>query len=182
MQGHDELKLVAHYAKASLSDIAANISLGGRGRATKQVVRGIFQQQLAGVMPQEEINQRAGESLSKLTTMAETFAREFAKEVVKSGVTRSLNDFAVDICPVWDAEAQDLRYVLLEVQYGYAFEGLRHISPEKADEVQEFKDEGRKKQEQLREQRKQQQQQDEQKQKLKEALLKSLKAIIADRT
>lgn len=149
MQGDDELKLVAHYAKASVNDIAANISLGGRGRTTQQVVRGIFQQQLAGRVSQEDINRRAGESLRNLTDMAETFAREFAHRVGESRAARTLNDFAVDICPVWDAKAMDLRYVLLEVQYGYAFEGLKGVSPSKANVVQNFKDEVKRRTEEL---------------------------------
>jgi hypothetical protein len=140
-QGQEELKLVGHYAKASLSDVAANISLGGRGRSTEQVIRAIFQQELKGKVRQAEINQRAGTSFLKVQDVAQTFAREFAKELAKSQSQRRLVDFAIDLIPVWDVETQDLRVFLLEVQFGYRFKGLESISSEKARQVQSFRDE-----------------------------------------
>jgi hypothetical protein len=132
--------LVAHYAKSSLKDIAANISRGGQGRSSQQVVRGIFQQKLAGRMPQAEINEKAGKSLQKLESSAQTFAREFAKKLTESGSSRNTRDFAVDLCPVWDEKTQDLKFVLLEVQYVYGFSGLEQVSPAKAAQVRAFKD------------------------------------------
>jgi hypothetical protein len=140
MQGRDEPTLVAHYAKASLNDIAGNISLQGWSRATAQVVRGIYQQKLKGILPQTEINDRAGRALETLTHSAETFAKEFVKRVRESGSKKDLADFAIDICPVWDDARGELRYVLLEVQYGYAFKGLVRVAPKKAQEVQQFRD------------------------------------------
>lgn len=140
MQGRDSLSLVAHYAKSSLHNIAANISLGGHARSSQQVVRGIFQQKLKSKVSQDEINRRAGESFSKLQHVAERFGQEFAEKLAHSNSPRRLVDFAVDISPVWDEQAQDLRFFLLEVQYGYAFQRLRSISPSKAQKVQEFKE------------------------------------------
>lgn len=140
MQGRDEPTLVAHYAKASLNDIAANLSLQGGARATEQVIRGIYQQKLKGVVSQEEIHARAGRAIKTLTHSAESFAKEFVKKVRESGSTKDLADFAVDICPVWDGAAEELRYVLLEVQYAYAFEGLVRVAPKKAQQVQQFRD------------------------------------------
>ena len=47
LEGREDVELVASYAKASLKDVAANISIAGKGRHTVQVIRGIMQQPIS---------------------------------------------------------------------------------------------------------------------------------------
>jgi hypothetical protein len=145
-----DLELVAHYAKSSLNDIAANISLGGGARATQQVVRGIYQQMLKSQLDKKEltqadINRRAKKSFEDLKKSALEFGRKFAERLATSSGQRELSDFAIDICPVWDPKKQELRFFFLEAQYIYGFTGLQKVHPNLADEVAQFKEQAEKK-------------------------------------
>ncbi len=143
-QGHEKLNLVAHYTKCSLNEVAANISLNGFARATKEVIQGIFQQKLTGQLPVEAIEQRAAQSFENLERTAERFAQNFAGKLSEATRTAQLKDFAVDLCPVWDEQRMDLKLFLLEVQYRYGFSGLQSLDPEKAAQVVSFKEEAKK--------------------------------------
>lgn len=135
-QGLESPELVATYAKASLKDIAANISIAGRGRHTVQVIRGIMQQNLSGTLEQAEINKRAAQTLKRFEDTVSNFAEQFAAELIE---TTRLKDFAVDVVPVWNEEKQDLDFFLLEVQYAYGYKGLTAVDPDSATRVATFK-------------------------------------------
>lgn len=136
-QGSDTPELVGSYAKASLKDIAANISIAGRGRHTVQVIRGIMQQRLEGKYDQTEINSRATKTLERFEQSVTQFATGFADKL--STVT-PLRDFAVDVVPTWNTETDDIDFYLLEVQYAYGYEGLRAVAPGTAEQVTSFKE------------------------------------------
>lgn len=134
-QGRQNIELVASYAKASLRDVAANISIAGRGRHTVQVIRGIMQQNLKDSHDQETINKRATETLKRFEDSVTDFARKFSEELRPS---HAMNDFAVDIVPVWNNAKQDLDFYLLEVQYGYRHAGLRKVDADAAKRIEAF--------------------------------------------
>ena len=136
-QGLDTPELVGSYAKASLKDIAANISIAGRGRHTVQVIRGIMQQRLEGKYDQTEINSRATKTLERFEQSVTQFATDFADKL--STIT-PLKDFAVDVVPTWNTETDDIDFYLLEVQYAYGYEGLRAVAPGTAAQVTSFKE------------------------------------------
>ena len=135
-QGREEVELVASYAKASLKDVAANISIAGRGRHTVQVIRGIMQHNLKDTHDQATINRRATETLKRFEHSVTEFARKFSQEL-QANV--AMNDFAVDIVPVWNAEKNDLDFYLLEVQYVYRHAGLNQVDPAAAKRVEDFR-------------------------------------------
>lgn len=134
-QGREEVELVASYAKASLKDVAANISIAGRGRHTVQVIRGIMQHNLQDTHDQATINKRATETLKRFEHSVTEFARKFSERIRPND---AMNDFAVDIVPVWNAEKNDLDFYLLEVQYVYRHAGLTQVDPASAKRVEDF--------------------------------------------
>ena len=135
-QGREDVELVASYAKASLKDVAANISIAGKGRHTVQVIRGIMQQNLQDVHDQETINLRATETLKRFEQSVTDFARKFSEKLRPD---YSMSDFAVDVVPVWNAERNDLDFSLLEVQYVYRHNGLTQVDPASAARVEAFR-------------------------------------------
>ncbi len=135
-QGIESPQLVATYAKASLKDIAANISIAGRGRHTVQVIRGIMQQNLSGTLEQAEINTKAAQTLKRFEETVGNFARQFTAELTDP---TKLQDFAVDTVPVWNEQTQNIDFYLLEVQYSYGYTGLAAVDPEASSRVTMFK-------------------------------------------
>lgn len=128
-QGQAEIELAGHYCKASSNQTAANIACGGHSRRTYDVIYGLHRQHLEGSLSQDEIDKRAEASFASLTEQATNLARECASFYRKVMPRRQLNDFALDICPVWDSTRGTLRFMFLETQFTYGFSGLAATEP-----------------------------------------------------
>ena len=128
-QGKEQVELVGHYVKASPNKIAANIACGGHSRRTYDVIYGLHNQNLEGLVPSDEIETRATRSFERLQEHGSRFARACADHYRKLMPRRPLCDFALDICPVWDQERGTLRFFLLEIQFTYGFSGLTTTQP-----------------------------------------------------
>lgn len=128
-QGEADVELVAHYVKASLNEIAANLSCGGHSRRTYDVLYGLHVQHLADQLSQAEIEKRVEDSFSLLRESGRTLARACATHYRQIVPSRPLRDFAIDWCPVWDSERGTLRFVFLEIQFTYGYSGLLTTEP-----------------------------------------------------
>ncbi len=128
-QGKEQVELVGHYVKASPNKIAANIACGGHSRRTYDVIYGLHNQNLEGLVPSDEIETRATRSFERLQEHGARFARACADHYRQLMPRRPLCDFALDICPVWDQERGTLRFSLLEIQFTYGFSGLTTTQP-----------------------------------------------------
>jgi hypothetical protein len=141
LQGDDTLEVTGHYAKASLNDVAGNISIGGYGRRTKEAIAGLCKQELGTIYHDERILGKIDETYNQLLSVAGRFGNTFAKSLRedKLGGRNNMRDFAVDICPVWNPEKHSIEFHLLEVQYGYKYAGLTQVEPEMAHNVGDFR-------------------------------------------
>lgn len=128
-QGKDQLELVGHYVKASPNQTAANIACGGHSRRTYDVIYGLHNQYLEGVVSSDQISSRAATSFAHLQEQGTKLAIACAEHYRKLIPRRPLCDFALDICPVWDFERGTLRFFLLEIQFTYGFSGLTATRP-----------------------------------------------------
>jgi|GEM_PF-3460115 len=141
LQGDKTLKVAGHYAKASLNDVAGNISIGGYGRRTRDAIARLYRQELGTRYHEERILGKIDQTLSQLISVAEDLGNKFAKSLKADKLEgkRGMKDFAVDICPVWNQEKDSIELHLLEIQYGYAYSGLTQVEPEMAKAVADFK-------------------------------------------
>jgi hypothetical protein len=142
LQGRDTLEVAGHYAKASTKLVAANISLGGTGRKTRETLEGLYRQYLATENPSQElITSKVDTSYEQLVQIANVLGNRYATEKRAKGKvgSKNLQDFAIDICPVWDDTTKSIQFHLLEIQYSYAYSGLEHAEPEMAAEVTKFR-------------------------------------------
>ncbi len=80
-------------------------------------------------MSHEEIEQRVAKSFDCLVEEVTLIARKCASYYREVFSSRQLNDFALDICPVWDSERGSLRFAFLELQFAYGFSGLTATEP-----------------------------------------------------
>ena len=94
-----------------------------------------MQHNLKDTHDQATINRRATETLKRFEHSVTEFARKFSQEL-QANV--AMNDFAVDIVPVWNADKNDLDFYLLEVQYVYRHAGLTQVDPAAAKRVEDF--------------------------------------------
>jgi hypothetical protein len=118
------------YTKVSPSDIAANISLSGRGETISTVVADIVARRLPHLSPEEQQTHTAeieAEIRSSALHLGETFAGELA-----AMHELSISDYAIDLIPSWDESTNTLDLYFLEVQYSYAWTGLQAVDPEAA--------------------------------------------------
>jgi len=141
LQGDETLTVAGHYAKASLHDVAGNISIGGYGRRTRDAIEGLYRQELGAHYHEERILKKIDETYNQLISVAEELGNKLAKSSKEGSLsaTRSMNDFAIDICPVWNKERDSIELHLLEIQYGYASSGLTQVEPQMAANVANFK-------------------------------------------
>ena len=125
------------YTKVSPSDIAANISLSGRGEAISTVVADIIARRLPDLSPEEQKARTLeieAEILSSALSLGEQFARELA-----ATHQHSISDYAIDLIPSWNESKNQLDLYFLEVQYSYAWSGLEAVDPEAAARVVAYK-------------------------------------------
>ncbi len=128
--------LAGMYTKVSPSDIAANISIAGRGVAVSTVVDDIIARRLSGQSP-EEIQSATRHALERLqhesTKLAHQLIEHFKTEDLE------LDDFAIDVIPVWNAEMRALDLYFLEIQFGYEYSGLTSVNFDAAHDVWTYK-------------------------------------------
>lgn len=129
-------KLAGMYTKVSPRDIAANISLSGRGVAAPEVLADIFARRLLGRSP-EEIQSATEHAVARLQEVSTKFAHQLIEHFKTEG--QILDDFAIDLIPVWNEETQDLNLYLLEVQYSYGYSGLTAVDSVAAHDVWQYK-------------------------------------------
>jgi hypothetical protein len=75
---------------------------------------------------------QAESTRDRLMRDVDAFANEFR---TRKGNT--LNEFAVDVAFVWNEKTSEVDFYLIEVQRGFAFEGLKQVDPEAASIVAE---------------------------------------------
>jgi hypothetical protein len=125
------------YTKVSPSDIAANISLSGRGEAISTVVADIIARRLPDLSPEEQKARTLAieaEILSSALSLGEKFAGELA-----ATHELSISDYAIDLIPSWNEGKNQLELFFLEVQYSYAWSGLEAVDPGAAARVVAYK-------------------------------------------
>jgi hypothetical protein len=66
----------------------------------------------------------------------DAFADEFRRRK-----ETTLDEFAVDVAFVWNKETSQVNFYLVEVQRGFAFEGLKQVDPEAASIVEQRRSE-----------------------------------------
>jgi hypothetical protein len=128
-----ELEVIAAYTKVSDKEIAANISLGGHGEHVQDFICGIYRARCPE-LDETAVQTRSAADTAELMGKARDFARQYTERLMLDGGPR-LNDFALDICPVWNAERAAVDFHFLEVQNGYAFEALKLLDAEAAARV-----------------------------------------------
>jgi hypothetical protein len=140
LQGDETLKVAGHYAKASLNDVAGNISIGGYGRKTRDAIAGLYRQELGARYHDDRISKKIDETYNQLISVAEDLGNKFAKSSKEDSLdaARNMNDFAIDICPVWNQEKDSIEFYLLEIQEGYRCTALTQVEPEMAENVANF--------------------------------------------
>lgn len=141
LQGDETLTVRGNYAKASLNDVAGNISIGANSRKTKDTIKMLYEQELASTHSPEQISQKTETTYDQLIAVAEHLGNSFADSLrhERLGGRNNMNDFAVDICPVWNSASSRIEFHLLEIQYRYGYTGLMNVEPEMAKDVAEYK-------------------------------------------
>lgn len=128
-----QLDITAHYTKVSHNGVAANVSLGGRGEKTIDWLRKIYSDKYPAA-DSLAISRLCEASEAELLDRTRRFAQAYADKLRQDGGPRA-NDFAIDICPVWDNETQKLEFYFLEMQWIYGFKGLKAVDPAQAERV-----------------------------------------------
>lgn len=123
-----KLERTGAYCKFSQSTVAANVSLGGSGMSVEDAIHHILIEQ---EVPAQRLVTMARETLERLTRDVDAFAERF-----REYRGNDLNEFAVDVAFVWNKEQEQVDFYLIEVQRGFAFEGLRQVDPEAAVHVE----------------------------------------------
>jgi hypothetical protein len=121
------------YTKVSPSDIAANISLSGRGERISTVVADIIARRLPDLSPEQQ-KARTVEIEAEILSSALSLGEKFAGELAATHQL-SISDYAIDLIPSWNENTNQLDLYFLEVQYGYAWSGLEAVDPEAAARV-----------------------------------------------
>lgn len=123
------LERTGAYCKFSQTQVAANISLGGHGMAVDEAIHHIL---IAQGVDASDLPAQTTKTLERLTNDVDAFAGEYRQ---RKGDT--LNEFAIDVAFVWNKETTQVDFYLIEVQRGFAFEGLKQVDPQAASVVEE---------------------------------------------
>lgn len=107
-------------------DRLPNLSQGGEGEAVRTSFERILR---AHNIPEENVESKIQETVERLKSSVTEFAIAFNREAKERGYHYG-PVFAVDVCPVWNEEKQQIDYTLLEVQPGPGTEGAAGNVPE----------------------------------------------------
>ena len=123
------LERTGAYCKFSQTQVAANVSLGGHGMAVDEAIHHIL---IGQGVDAKDIPHLAKDTLERLTKDVDAFAHEY-----RNRKGESLREFAVDVAFVWNDQTAQVDFYLIEIQRGFAFEGLKQVDPEAAQVVEQ---------------------------------------------
>jgi hypothetical protein len=117
------------YCKFSKTQVAANVSLGGHGITVEDAINHMLNGQNVDA---RTLQNEAKTTLERLMRDVDAFAHEFRRRK-----ETTLDEFGVDVAFVWNKETSQVDFYLIEVQRGFAFEGLKQVDPEAASVVEQ---------------------------------------------
>lgn len=135
LPGEGAFTIPGHYAKVSASEDTANISLGGYGEKSLDVIVRMYRGRFPD-LPEDRVQQRAKDLLDRMLADTVEFSNRYYEYMEKEMGVSIPRHFAVDLCPAWDEEQSDFVLYLVEVNLRYyGFKGLKACDPEAAQHV-----------------------------------------------